>query len=103
MKPEEFSAKTQEIVANITDQGKVTTVLAELIEDYNKVAVEIATATTTATQLKEDNEKLRKANLDLFLQIGTPATNTNNTNTNTGKENNTPTYESLFDEKGNIK
>src|SRR5574343_1077684 len=70
VKPEEFNAKTQEILNNLTDQAKVSTVMSELIEDYNNVTAETETAKTTAQKLTADNEKLRQANMSLFLKVG---------------------------------
>jgi hypothetical protein len=63
LKPEEFKAKTAEILQNLTDQGKVSTLLAELAEHNDDAAAELTTATSTATKLTTDNEKLRAANM----------------------------------------
>lgn len=98
MKPEDFNAKTQEIIANLTDQSKVSTILAELIEDYNTVAVETTTAKTTATKLSEDNEKLRQANMSLFLKVGEVKKEEDMKK----PEDTTLKFESLFDDKGNL-
>lgn len=99
LKPEEFKAKTEEILANLTDQAKVSTLLAELAEHNDESSVSLTTATTTATKLTADNEKLRQANLDLFLKVGTqkPAEDIKK------PEDTTPQYEDLFDENGNLK
>jgi regulator of replication initiation timing len=100
MKPEEFTAKVQEVLQNLTDQAKVSTILAELTEDYNSVAVETTTAKTTAEKLTADNEKLRQANMNLFLKVGE---NKKPDDTNKKPEDTTPKFEDLFDEKGNLK
>ena len=99
MKPEEFNAKTQEILSNLTDQAKVSTVLSELIEDYNTVTAETETAKTTAEKLTADNEKLRQANMNLFLKVG----ETKKEEETEQDEDNKPTFEDLFDENGNLK
>lgn len=99
MKPEEFNAKTQEILGNLTDQAKVSTVLSELIEDYNAVIAEMETARTTAEKLTADNEKLRQANMNLFLKVG----ETKKEEETKQDEDNKPTFEDLFDEDGNLK
>lgn len=99
MKPEEFNAKTQEILGNLTDQAKVSTVLSELIEDYNTVIAEMETARTTAEKLTADNEKLRQANMNLFLKVG----ETKKEEETKQDEDNKPTFEDLFDEDGNLK
>lgn len=99
MKPEEFNAKTQEILSNLTDQAKVSTVLSELIEDYNTVTAEMETARATAEKLTADNEKLRQANMNLFLKVG----ETKKEEETKQDEDNKPTFEDLFDENGNLK
>jgi hypothetical protein len=100
MKPEEFKAKTAEILANLSDQAKVSTILAELTEDYDKEAAEKTTVKTTAEKLTADNEKLRQANMNLFLKVGEtkPADDKKQTTEDT-----TPKYADLFDENGNLK
>lgn len=99
MKPEEFKAKTAEILQNLNDQAKVSTILAELTTDYDGVTVDITTAKSTAEKLTADNEKLRQANLDLFLKVGT----TKPADDKKPDEDKTPKYEDLFDKDGNLK
>jgi phage gp46-like protein len=100
MKPEDFKAKTAEILSNLSDQAKVSTILAELTEDYDKEAVEKATVKSTAEKLTVDNEKLRQANMSLFLKVGEqkPTDTTKPPN-----EDKTAKYEDLFDKDGNLK
>ena len=99
MKPEEFKAKTAEILANLDDQAKVSTILAELTEDYDNETATKSEALTTAEKLIADNEKLRAANMSLFLKVGEqkPAEDEKKL------EDTTPTYEDLFDADGNLK
>ena len=99
MKPEEFNAKTQEILSNLTDQAKVSTVLSELIEDYNTVTAETETARTTAEKFTAENEKLRQANMNLFHKVW----ETKKEEETKQYEDNKPTFEDLFDENGNLK
>jgi FtsZ-binding cell division protein ZapB len=98
LKPEEFKAKTEEILANLTDQAKVSTLLTELTEHNDDAVTEVTTATQTAEKLTADNEKLRSANMNLFLKIGDqkPAEQPK-------PQDKTPSYEDLFDENGNLK
>lgn len=70
MKPEEFKAKVTEIMANLTDQGKVSTILADLTVDYDNVISTTEEANTKAAQLAADNESLRKSNMKLFTAMG---------------------------------
>ena len=99
MKPEEFKAKTAEILANLDDQAKVSTILAELTEDYDNETATKSEALTTAEKLTADNEKLRAANMSLFLKVGEqkPAEDEKKL------EDTTTTYEDLFDADGNLK
>lgn len=101
MKPEEFIAKTEEIAANLTDQAKVTAILAELKEDYAKEAAEKTTALSTAEKLTTDNETLRDANMKLFLKVGEK--HADEPGKKKENEDDTPKFENLFDEKGNLK
>lgn len=98
MKPEDFKAKTDEILQNLSDQAKVSTILAELKEDYDAVSVETTTAKTTAQKLTDDNEKLRQANMSLFLKVGETKPQEQKK-----PEDTTPKFGDLFDEKGNLK
>lgn len=99
MKPEEFKAKATEILGNLSDQAKVSTLLAELTDDYDKEVVEKTTALTTAEKLTADNEKLRQANMSLFLKVGEQKPE----DTKKAVEDTTPKYEDLFDAEGNLK
>jgi hypothetical protein len=100
LKPEEFKAKTMEILSNLTDQAKVSTLLAELTEHNDDAVVEVTTAKTTSEKLTADNEKLRAANMSLFLKVGEQKP----TDTIQTKPQDTrPKYEDLFDDKGNLK
>jgi hypothetical protein len=99
LKPEEFTAKLKEIMENLGDQAQVSTICAELTEDYNNVAVETATAKTTAEKLTADNEKLRQANMNLFLKVG----ETKPPEAQKPPEDTTPKFEDLFDDTGNLK
>lgn len=70
--------------------------------DYDKIA-ELEEANK---QLSEKNDKLSKANMDLFLQIPSKKSEENNDNNvgNQGTEEPTKLkYEDLFNEKGELK
>jgi transcription-repair coupling factor (superfamily II helicase) len=99
LKPEEFKAKTAEILSNLSDQAKVSTLLAELTEHNDDAVVEVTTSKSTAEKLTADNEKLRQANMSLFLKVGEskPADETK------PNEDTTPKFEDLFDKDGNLK
>jgi hypothetical protein len=99
LKPEEVKAKAAEILANLSDQAKVSTILAELTEHNDDFVSEFTTTKTTADKLTADNEKLRQANMSLFLKVGEqkPAEQPK------PAEDKTPKYEDLFDKDGNLK
>ena len=98
MLPEEFKQKTKEILSNHQDPSVVSTILAELVQDYDNTTAEKETALSQAQKLVHDNEKLRAANMDLFLKIGEPAKKDEKTT----PEDLTPKFETLFDPKGNL-
>lgn len=66
MTNEEHTRIIQEIAQNLTDQSKVTELLTSLSNDY----VSTLGTIKDLEPLKEDNEKLRNANMQLFLQVG---------------------------------
>ena len=99
LKPEEFKAKTKEILENLSDQAKVSTLLTELTEHNDEIVVDFTTATTQSEQLTTDNEKLRQANMNLFLKIGTDKKE----DPQHQEEDTTPKFEDLFDENGELK
>lgn len=100
LKLEEYHAKIDEILQNHTDQAKISTILAELKEDYTTVSAETEKAKETAKKFTEDNEKLRQANMSLFLKIG----ETKVEETHIKKDEETKmSFDDLFDENGNLK
>lgn len=102
MKIEDHTKLVESIMSNLTDQAVVSTQMAQITDDYPKVMAELDTAKATAETLKADNEKLRQANMSLFMQI--PQRKAEDTRQQTS-ENKTPDNfdDLLFDEKGNIK
>jgi hypothetical protein len=99
MKPEEFKAKLNEAMQNLSDQAKVTEIFTELTTDYDTVHVETTTAKETATKLTADNESLRKVNMDMFLKVGANVKEAEQQK----EEDTTPKFEDLFNEKGELK
>lgn len=102
MKLDDHSKLVESIMSNLSDQAIVSTQLAQITEDYPKVLTELETAKSTAEQLKADNEKLRQANMSLFMQIPQKK---DEENRSSSSENKSPDNfdDLLFDEKGNIK
>ena len=93
MQKDELLQKLVE-VGTCEDDVERRTMLTEISDSVGKVFDEYETASSTITTLNEtinknndDMEKLRKANLDLFLRVGDPKkTEQSVTNTSTGNE-----------------
>ena len=98
MKPEDFKQKASEILANLSDQAKVSEILTELTETYDNETTIKTTALSTAEKLNADNEKLRQANMNLFLKVGEQAPKEEKQ-----KQDTTPKYADLFTENGDLK
>ena len=97
MELQEFKNIVGEIGQNLSDQGKVTTLLTKLVDDYT-------TESTTKSTLLADQathakvvQDLQKTNMDLFLKVANPTPDTVLNTTDP------LTYEGLFDEKGGLK
>lgn len=103
MKLEEFQTITQKIMENHSDQAQVSLLLKQLSDDYPVVLKEADTHRETATKLTEANEKLRSANMELFLSIGGKKTETPSDPKLETKKETALKIEDFLDEKGNIK
>lgn len=79
--------------------------LAALSEESEKVFEAYATATEASTNLAADNEKLRAANMKLFLRVGEAKDQGEVEKGRTGLEQPKEKlkFEDLFDEKGGLK
>jgi len=106
MKIEDFKQMTVDILENITDQAKISELLTTLVDDYTKIDNKINSLTTENVNFKTDNEKLRTANMNLFLKIGEKVdTPTPEKSTIESKEplNKPREFKDLFNEKGGLK
>lgn len=104
MKKTEVLAKIQEI-GTCTDDVQRRNLLADLQAETEKDYDERDSLLTEKTTLTNENENLRKANLKLFLRLGKENEEVKENN-NTKEENNgnvKRTFESLFNEKGELK
>jgi hypothetical protein len=110
LKREEHKAIIQELLGCATPdkQARASELLTQLSDDYEQTTTASETLTNEHSTLKENYEKLRQVNADLFLKVG----NTTNTNQGgTGKENESKgqegseselTFDKLFNEKGEL-
>ncbi len=84
------------------DDGTITTMLADLSDDYGTMLSQIDTINLENTKYKADNENLRDTNMRLFLRVGEAQKKP----IDEGKiEEEQPTIkiEDLFNEKGELK
>lgn len=86
-------------------QARVSELLTQLSDDYEKTLTESETLTASNKTLTENNEKLRQVNADLFLKVGTPQKETENKEKE--REGQTKekelSFDNLFNEKGELK
>lgn len=95
-------------IDTIEDEVARRTKLAELTNEVSTIYDTYSGLEEESHKLKEDNEKLRKANMDLFLQVGTQTKSVEETvKERTGieeeKEPERKKFEDLFNEKGELK
>ena len=108
MKRTEHKSIIDEILKMSTpdNQARTSELLTQLSEDYEQTLTASDKLTTENATLTEKNEKLRAVNADLFLKVGTPKKEENggNNNNNNEQEGNDKemSFESLFNEKGDL-
>lgn len=97
--------KKEEMLSRITaigacdDETERRELLAQLSEDAGKDYDAMENLTATNATLTEDNEKLRSANMKLFLRVGTGKTEERDVDTPKDKR----SFDNLFNDKGGIK
>lgn len=104
MDKQEFLNKITEI-GTCEDDVQRRTLLAELSEESEKVFEDFAIAKETGVNLAADNEKLRAANMKLFLRVSEAKNPEDVQHDSTGLEQPKEKlkFEDLFDEKGGLK
>ena len=88
------------------DEVERRTMLSELTDEVNRVYDENSTLTESNKSYLEDNEKLRSANMQLFLRVGENKTpeEVHKDSTGVKEEAKEPRkFENLFNEKGGLK
>ena len=105
MTRDEHKAIIDKLMAHSTteNQAEVSELLTQLSDDYEETLTSLETSNSTVTQLTENNEKLRDVNAKLFLKVGEiPKPENNSNNDNNVNEEDAPSFESLFNEKGEL-
>ena len=105
MTREEHKKIVSDIMANATNQGELSVLLASLSEDYDKVTTEHEELLKQNESLKSDNESLRSANMKLFVSVGHKPEFTEHQNNETKdeqKEEKKLNYEDLFNKEGEL-
>lgn len=89
------------------DEVERRTMISELTDEVSRVYDENSTLTESNKSYLEDNEKLRSANMQLFLRVGENKTTEQINEDKTGvKDGPTPEprkFENLFNDKGGLK
>ena len=65
----EYNQKMSDLKANLTDEGKATGIMAELLEDYKDIQNELASTKLINEDLKNKNASLQDTNCKLFLKV----------------------------------
>lgn len=102
MTREEFNNTASEILANISDSGKVSELLDTLRTGFNEEVTKGETAAANVTDLTAKNENLQAANMALFLKTGETAATGESGESEEDDETNL-SYDDLFNEKGELK
>jgi hypothetical protein len=96
---EEHTNLIRDIKENRNDEGKISTLLMQLSEDYTATKATEKATTETITKLEEDKESLRQSNMELFLRVGTPVKDQPQQPPQTEKK----SFDTLFNDKGGLK
>ena len=105
MEKSEFIEAVQKI-GTCEDEIERRTLLTGLQDDISAIFDSNSDLTEKNTNLQAENEKLVKANMELFLRIGNPKDQSEIKQNETGienKEEETMKFEDLFNEKGELK
>ena len=84
-------------------QADASELLTKLTEDYAEVSANNEGFQSEITGLKENNEKLRAVNAELFLKVGTPHKQEDKNNPNMKQDEKPIPFSDLFNEKGELK
>lgn len=102
MTAEEWNELTRDMVAAVGDQSVLTALATKATDEYVGMLATHENTSKENEALKAENEKLRKANLDLFLRVGEQAKPQTETSA-TKSRGETITIDDLFKEDNNGK
>ncbi len=102
MLKQEFLDKLTEI-GTCEDDTQRRSMLAGLSTEAEKLYDDNEKLTDSNKDLTAKNENLRSANMDLFLQIGNKRKPDDDSSGGAEDDHKAKTYESLFDEKGELR
>jgi len=105
MLKQDFLDKIQKI-GTCEDDVERRTLLAELSDEGSKIFDDFEEVTASNKKYMEDNERIRAANMDLFLQVGSKKNPAEVKKEKTGVDDEPEEklkFEDLFDEKGGLK
>lgn len=105
MTKDEYLEKLKEI-GTCEDDVQRRTLLAEITDEITNIFDDHDKLSEANKKYETDNEKLREANMKLFLQVGGGKTDQETKKDQTGidqKEQEKRKFEDLFDEKGGLK
>ena len=105
MKREEHKQHMETLLGMVAPehQAKASEILTTLTDDYETTLTGAETTLGELEKLKENNETLRKVNADLFLKVGHTPQSTSEPKPSEPPKDDVKTYDSLFDEKGELK
>lgn len=102
MKKSEFNERLQSIGA-LDDVADIREQLIQLTEDAAADYDNLETLQTTNAALTADNEKLRDANMKLFLRLGAEDDKSKEPKQSEPKQPDSLEFKDLFNEKGELK
>ena len=65
----EYNQKMSDLKASLSDEGKATGIMAELLEDYKDIQNELNSTKLINEDLKNKNVSLQDTNCKLFLKV----------------------------------
>ena len=75
---EDFNKFSEDIIKAGGDQATLTTLLADMNTTVTEAIAKAVTDAEQVATVTAENERLKKANMDLFLRVGSQATGADN-------------------------